>query len=839
MAINSPVKDTICNVTLYGITLNDSTWTLHGINLKIIDSIVTKTIFVLMSDEKDHKRYLNISRSSFGQIKASRGIVINISNCSIHRNIRLTSTLIDIVKCNLSIENVIFFNQIKYDKGPAIINAVESHICMVNVNISQSYALDGLLRLSNESILHIQNSEFSQNGLFLFTSSVLILKYNSVLILSNFKCDSNGAVFGACVLASGRVTIIAKRATFHGNYAVSGGAVYWKNNIHTSDVLETEDFRRYKAGINISMKKKINFKQEYNSILWFDSCAFSEHIIFEGGVLHLDGSPVDIFVNNCCVKGNFGYTDTGLLFVRGQYPSMAKVYIQVCLFDNNVSFGVSTLTITGAHVDIHNCTIIASGFALMSITDYSIVNITQLSVKETPPPFGYIDVKNSVTLNIADSQMTSSFPFGGPNGFFVFARNNCSVSISNSVFSDGNQNWIMTNVFGISNFSSLAVRNCSFEKSDHGYLNLLIVSLNSRVLFTNCSIVKISGLTVAHNSELQIENSYIVKSTKTWQANGLIEISDNSHMGMTNSSIINNTLQSKKLIFITSNSSLTLSNCLYGTNNLTSHMLSSGGNITIINTRFVRNSVIRTIAGPQGILVVNGARFVLIHTLFDKNGIWGNTASLLTIHADTVVIQKCNISFNFFEIPKFSLSYKISFITIVSSRSISVADTILRNNSIHESYKLTGRFEAIFRIVATNRIPGSYIEIDNCTFGRHDMIYAYIQKISRVLIHQSSFYLSYGDDDHPDGFYFTGLKSLRLWDNVFCNRRKIHDLHFEYDFSYPKDIKVLTLNTSFILRKTALGTSDVNFLQKAEKKGIIDTSFFVKLYHEETQYAAS
>ena len=89
------------------------------------------------------------------------------------------------VNCNVNIENSIFSNQIKYNKGPAIINVVRSHIDIVNVNISQNYALDGLLMISNNSILTVQNSMFSHNGLFLLTSSVLILKYSSVLFLSN------------------------------------------------------------------------------------------------------------------------------------------------------------------------------------------------------------------------------------------------------------------------------------------------------------------------------------------------------------------------------------------------------------------------------------------------------------------------------------------------------------------------------------------------------------------------------------------------------------------------------------------------------------------------------
>ena len=484
----------------------------------------------------------------------------------------------------------------------------------------------------------------------------------------------------------------------------------------------------------------------------------------------------------------------------------------------------------------------------MSITDYSIVNITHLSVQRSFPIFGYIDIQNSVTLNIANSQMTSFFIFIFPNGFFVFARNNCTITISNSIFGNGNHSWLMTNVFGITNFSRLYVNNCNFENTGCSYSRLSTASLHSKVIFTNCSIVKTSGLTVTHNSVLQIRNSTIVNSTDTWQMSALMEISDNSHVIIVYSSIKNNILQSKNLIFITSNSSLTLSNCLYSDNNLPGHIVLSGGNITIHNTRFVNNSIIKSVTGPAGILVANGTCFTIINVLFDKNTGYGTIASLImTISADTILIKRCNIRYNFVEFPLLSLVHSTNFIAILSYRSISVMDTTFLNNSINHQYSMYGRFQAVFRVIMTKRIPGSYIRFDNCTFEPNNMIYAYMEGISHVFIHNSLFYLPNREDynkghitnDYSYDLYLIGLKSLRLSDSLFYDRRKELELFLGFDFSYPKETKILTLNTQFTLPETTLETRAVNFLQKAEDKGIIDTSFFEKLYHEETTFAAS
>ena len=167
-------RDIICNITLNEVTLDDSIWELHGLNLKIINAIVPKTKFLLYSNNKeDFIHSVNILSSSFGQLKVLMGFNINISNCYIDGNTRLSSTLIDIVDCNLSITNFIFFNQMKHDKGPAIINAMACHIDIMNVNILQNYALDGLIWVSNSSVLQIKNSMFSDNGLFIWTSSIL------------------------------------------------------------------------------------------------------------------------------------------------------------------------------------------------------------------------------------------------------------------------------------------------------------------------------------------------------------------------------------------------------------------------------------------------------------------------------------------------------------------------------------------------------------------------------------------------------------------------------------------------------------------------------------------
>ena len=383
-------RDIICNITLNEVTLDDSIWELHGLNLKIINAIVPKTKFLLYSNNKeDFIHSVNILSSSFGQLKVLMGFNINISNCYIDGNTRLSSTLIDIVDCNLSITNFIFFNQMKHDKGPAIINAMACHIDMMNVNILQNYALDGLIWVSNSSVLQIKNSMFSDNGLFIWTSSILILSHNSVLFLSNCKCENNGAVHGTCIYASGSVKIIAQKSIFNGNHAIRGGAVYWKSKAIKDTASEIS---RCKFESHLENSRERHIMQEYKTELIFEECIFTGHLALKGGIFYVDGSSVVVSMNNCITKSNGGLMDTTIL-VQGQHPLSAKLNVNGCLFTDDLSWGAGILSIRRAEVNIHTSTISDSAFSLISVVDYSIVNITRLSIKQSPTPFGYIDIQ--------------------------------------------------------------------------------------------------------------------------------------------------------------------------------------------------------------------------------------------------------------------------------------------------------------------------------------------------------------------------------------------------------------------------------------------------------------
>ena len=259
----------------------------------------------------------------------------------------------------------------------------------------------------------------------------------------------------------------------------------------------------------------------------------------------------------------------------------------------------------------------------------------------------------------------------------------------------------MINIFGVFNFSILQVRNCKFQSSHYGYLRVITASSNIKSMFTNCTFTETNGFEVSHNSDLHLISSLIAKTTNTWQSYALIEISDNSHLYISNSSFIKNVLQRNYMTLIASNSSLTICNCVYTRNTMNYHIAISGDNATIVNTRFDNNYVTR--AGSGGLLVGNGTTFILDHSIFNNNIIYGDVASLITLSANLILIEQCVISNNFLDIG--FVSFHVNpFIMIYSSKCICLISTIISNN---RKYVFTGDgFQAILTVTSANRIPG-------------------------------------------------------------------------------------------------------------------------------------
>ena len=175
---------------------------------------------------------------------------------------------------------------------------------------------------------------FSGNGLFLLTSAVLILQYNSALFLSNSTCQKNGAVFGPCVLAYNNVTVAAKHSTFYINHAVIGGAIYWKNSVclGQKDInLTKSEHLKDGCDINVRHYEENNQVQETNPKIMFDKFVFVHNMVFKGAVLHVEGPSVEVLMKECTLHSNVGFRE-GAIIIQGQDTTSIKLHIEECNF---------------------------------------------------------------------------------------------------------------------------------------------------------------------------------------------------------------------------------------------------------------------------------------------------------------------------------------------------------------------------------------------------------------------------------------------------------------------------------------------------------------------------
>ena len=825
-------------VTFNDARLNECNWTLIESNLNIIASDLRSTTFILISatEKINTKKQIYISNSSFGQLTISKGFHIYICNCVINDRRKFTPTLINVIRCNLTLNNVTFFNQIKYDKGPVAIHSLESQINMENVNFSHNYARYGIIKALNHSKLFIKNSVFENNGIFMLTSGVFILQYDSLLFVSNCKFIKNKALNGSCVQASHNITLAIKNSTFSSCFAFMGGAIFYHDSYHKIDTQNRQ------SNYNFERNTVMNILENVETKILLLGITFNMNFGIVGGALYFEGSFMNISTNDCTFYRNMGVKTAGAIFIQGKIPNTARMGIYSCKFIYNMSFLTGGLYVTGTRVEIYNSTFLTNQFTTMSISNHSVVIMRNNTIKDSFAFPSIIDIKNSVILDINEIffESRSLPPILIANGFFVFASKNSSVSIAKSYFGNVHQCVSYMTLFGIDTFSNFKMTNSIIENSQKNILRVAVESNNASVIFNNCTFLKSNGFSVSHNSILQIINSTITGTRETIQSGALIEIYYNSHLYLTNSRILDNTLETENMILVQFNSSLTFTHSLYAENRMPTHIAISDGSVNITNITFMNNTVLERKYHSNTLLLANNTFLFINISYFHSIIVDSKSGSLMKLSRSKALIESSTVVHNIVKCIFFS--NVIAFIDIDSSESISLIGTNFSSNTVVTPVFLC--ITLLFNIRSSNRHSKNILQIDNCTFKNNNHTRLIVSTTSDVVIRDS--YLSFDNptDVVNSGTFFqlSGIDTLRLWNTTFCNIENGKPvIIFQYDITHPKRTQLLTLGSNFTQPGFTLQSNSYHFLQKAESKNIsiIGTSFFLQLYHEETAYAAS
>ena len=233
------------SVNFMSVSLSNTSWTIQGLNLFIIDSNVVTVQFFIRHKPicQICRREIKIVNSTFGPLNVRSGYNINVSDCTIDgATVTPNSTLLDVVGGTLSVSNSSF----QHLGGgvieiPWLLKAVGCRINMAGVNCSNNKVPRGLIQIRNGSELFIQNSTFENNGGLLYETLVIVMKINSSLCIIRSVFSGNSGSNGSCLWLDHNVSVIINQSTFVNNTAVYGGVIYQSYEPENASGLNNSD----------------------------------------------------------------------------------------------------------------------------------------------------------------------------------------------------------------------------------------------------------------------------------------------------------------------------------------------------------------------------------------------------------------------------------------------------------------------------------------------------------------------------------------------------------------------------------------------------------------------
>ena len=765
---------------------------------------------------------ITILKSIFGHLKTSWQHQINISECKTDGSTKLEESLIDVTSCEVQIVNCTFYNKTKANSGAAILKSINSHVKIISSNFYKNDALDGLLQIQNKSHLHLESSTFTSNGNFLLLSSAIItVQSNSTVCISICTFAYNTGFYGSCLFCDNNTTVITEKTYFTSNLAVKGGVIFCSAALYEINVDKSTSKYKY-----FSNWKRITSYEEENvllSKLVINDCHFLDNTAYnKGGVLFIHGSSFQIAITSSRFSNNAAFYKGGSMYIQGTSALSVSILINDCEFKYCGVFAGGAICAKQAMVKIYNSLFTTTQGGYIVASQHSIVFITNCTLKESTDLGGYIYIYQSVVLKIENSIFdTSNFIAGA----YIDATDTCSVTIIRSYFTNGIYFGFYTIVLNIQNNINLIVADSIFDGIN---LNVLSASQNITVSFTNCTFHKISGVTASHNARVNIMNSRITECLNIYQLFAFIEISDNSHLNISDTNITGNHLsEDRSFVNIQRDSTMILSNCFYERNSMPSHLIVSGNTyVTISNCSFSDNTVVQGIhTNVQGFLHLDKSLAYISQCSFTNTTLNVN-AAILSVKSSQISVQGSIFEYNYYT-GVFLVGTAL--VTTQSSKSLILIDSSFSNNI---------QMYFTVQMVADKTMANSYLFIKNCSFEEVDADSIYTENIKDIIILHSSFQYSLWWIGERMSINIRKAQSVRLWKSTFHKMRNSFPFYFRNDPSVPHSVELFTWNSMFYYEKTELKTNADNFLTQAKSLRFITKDSLTKIFYEEISYTS-
>ena len=796
---------------IINVTLNTSTWNIHGLNVLIQKATMVKVQLVLESiNKKNYFNFLTIYKSKFYSLRVNGGYNITISECQFIDNITLESTMIKVYNSVLNIMNSTFRNIGKSNSGSAIIDASNSLVLIRSVNVCDNYASNGLIEILNGSQLQIERSIFKRNGHYIFSSSIIFIKRNCTVTIYLCEFGDNAALYGACFTIASNSSLRLGNSTFFNNSALRGGVIFHQEIKYTkSDQHDIEG----ESGTWMSIAEiQGSLKHSPNNSLAVRceiiGCSFDNQA-WEGGDIYIKG----IYFQVKLMESHFSsaaYVLGGSMLISGTDVIMTDVLISQCVFENGAVAEGGSIYMERAHINI-----IDSYFRFgasyvgqfILATNCSVVNIANTTFRRYFLSVGAISIRDGVQLYVTHSKF-KNFKNHPMALAFVAATGNCSALVTSSYFVN-KEFFGLVVAFDIGMFTNLIVFDSIF-KCKYG-LNFYIVNgyNNATIHFANCKFHKVSGFRASNETSIFIQDSTIAYCINTLQG-GFIQISGKGILNISNTTITGNSIvESSSIILVQSQSSLIVFDSFYSNNVIASHIVvEDDSDITVKGSDFFNNTIIDTYYSKlKGIII----------TVKYNNAYRNYTETF----GSNVLVQETVFRRNGISEEEFFESEN-SLFSLQSSKEIILLKNIFINNNHINIVTMTGMEQSNLKVIG-------------CTFmdNSEDSINTY--SVMDVIIAISYFERKNSWDNH--GIDIKYALTVRLFNSIF------NSTHSETQIGFPLTLQIETLalysmNSTFFGKHRQLRTNAKNFLKEAESAGFIYLDLLPKINHAETPYAS-
>ena len=702
------------SVNFMSVSLSNTSWTIHGLNLFIIDSNLVTVQFFIRHEQTCQicRREIKIVNSTFGSLNIRDDYNMCVSDCTLDgKTVTPNTTLLDVVGGTLNVSNSSFQYLGNCVYGfyivPSILRAVGCRTYMVTVICSNNEAPGGLIQIQNGSQLFVQNSIFENNGAYSYQSLIIAMNINSSLHIDRSVFSGNAGRNGSCMWFDHNVSVTINQSTFVNNTAENVGVIYQS--------YDGQDHSHKKNIVGHTQSDFSDEEERQQSLSIYDSC-FVNNRMYRGGVVHLYGASTDLFVKKCNFTNNGAYYYGNTIYAQNL---TGNVMVQQCLFN------FDSLYLIGTHSQLMDCEFFCDPILSCPMFSYSPVNFQYGIASINNCTFrDWFDISISalgVKLNITDSKC-----YGEKTN--CLHLDNSEITIVRSQF-HADADVVLYN----DNWSNLTVINTSFVNGDYVFKSTLGTD---RVEFINC-LFHTSGSLVLSGQTL-LKNCTISNYQEPFIQSGLADPTISAKLEILDCIIMGNNVSGDQPFIYLENASFTMINCLYDGNDARNHFfLNVTTDVTIKNVTFFNIS-------------------------FGENGDPRNENSLLFVNNTVMKMKNCNFESNNLQSGSLMLvlGSEVRVINTVMSDNYDVDYTERKMISIHDSETVefsSSKFINNFGIDIFDVWSSTLLLIDNCLFennvdfGNIDIWYT-----CDVILHRSRF------DDISVGF-IQDINNLRIF----------------------------------------------------------------------------